>query len=178
MDGILSQFANLDSTTKWWLGIAVTLTVFYAVMRPSNRKKKDPLKKAMFTPGLASQRSVEREMSHLLVELSEMARQVTAQLDTRAMKLDLLIKEADERIAALAEAARQASSGNPGAGPAASLPRPAAPSGPAVDPRHVEIYELADLGLSPREIAMKLGRPHGEVELILALRERSTELAH
>ena len=37
---------------------------------------------------LASQCAVERDMSHLLVEMSEMARQITAQLDTRAAKFE------------------------------------------------------------------------------------------
>ena len=37
-------------------------------------------------------------MNNLLVELSEMARQVTAQLDTRTLKLETLLKEADEKI--------------------------------------------------------------------------------
>jgi len=38
---------------------------------------------------------VERQMQSLLVELSEMSRQISAQLDTRSAKLELLIKEAD-----------------------------------------------------------------------------------
>ena len=46
-------------------------------------------------------------MGNLLVELSEMARQVTAQLDTRTLKLETLLKDADQRIAALKEANRQ-----------------------------------------------------------------------
>ncbi len=41
---------------------------------------------------------------------------------------------------------------------------------PALDPRHAEIYVLADQGRSSREIAHQLRRPDGEVELILALR--------
>ena len=43
-------------------------------------------------------------MESLLVELSEMARQISAQLDTRSQKLEILIREADEKIAALADA--------------------------------------------------------------------------
>ena len=38
------------------------------------------------------------------------------------------------------------------------------------DPRHGEIYALADQGRSSKEIARQLNRPNGEVELILALR--------
>jgi DNA-binding NarL/FixJ family response regulator len=39
-----------------------------------------------------------------------------------------------------------------------------------MDPRHAQVYDLADEGLSPPEIARQLGRPSGEIELILALR--------
>ena len=39
-----------------------------------------------------------------------------------------------------------------------------------MDPRHAQVYDLADEGLSAPEIARQLGRPSGEIELILALR--------
>ncbi len=42
---------------------------------------------------------------------------------------------------------------------------------PQIDPRHAEIYAWADQGRTPREIASQLGRPSGEIELILALRQ-------
>ena len=38
------------------------------------------------------------------------------------------------------------------------------------DPQHVDVYSLADQGKSARQIADTLGRPSGEIELILALR--------
>jgi DNA-binding NarL/FixJ family response regulator len=41
-----------------------------------------------------------------------------------------------------------------------------------IDPRHVEVYRLADQGQSPHQIAQRLNRPSGEIELILALRAR------
>src|SRR5438552_16280851 len=52
-----------------WIVYAVgALTIVYVVMRPSFRKK-DPLANSGPKLGLAQQRSVEREMSNLLVEL-------------------------------------------------------------------------------------------------------------
>lgn len=185
MDGELLNL-SLDGPTRWLLVIAVGLTIFYAVMRPMRKKKKDPLTRAGLRPGLSGQRAVERDMTNLLVELSEMARQVTAQLDTRTLKLEMLLKDADERIAALQEANRQppASNGNGhgngngtsnsngnGNGSAHETPAPPPPA-PVVDPRHLPVYELADQDLSAAQIAFKLGRPRGEIELILALRER------
>ena len=187
-----------DDPAKQWLAIGAALfLIAYFVLRPMARRKQDPLSRMTNPPGgsMAKQRSVEREMSNLLVELSEMARQVTAQLDTRATKLELLMKEADERI----EALRQLQSSLPAgaSAPAPPSPTPATlrqsaaerdalmqpldtpPVTPppsqraesAVDPRYAEIYALADQGRSPGDIASRLGRPSGEIELILALRQ-------
>jgi hypothetical protein len=178
-------------------------TIAYAVIRPM-LKKRDPLAKAPST-SLASQRSVEREMSNLLVELSEMTRQLSAQLDTRSAKLEELMRQADKKIAEL----RAAGLVSPAAGPSA-LPSPpiaangafptladpslaglgltaadalAVPSRSAtlpdlanrsqIDPSHAEIYAFVDQGLSLQEIAHRLGRPAGEVQLIVNLRGRS-----
>ena len=43
----------------------------------------------------------------------------------------------------------------------------------AASARHAEIYALADAGQDATEIAARLGRPSGEVALILALRTKS-----
>ncbi len=156
--------AAVDESTRWMLITVAALTLIYAVIRPRLRKK-DPLDEPPRFSSLAQQRGVEREMSNLLVELSEMSRQISAQLDTRAAKLDLLIREADEKIAAL-----KGLSG----GSAVESPRPPAmrlvQPPVEVDRRDAEIYALADRGQPASEIARQLNRPAGEVELILALR--------
>lgn len=185
-----------DDPAKKWLAIGGALfLIAYFVLRPMARRK-DPLSRMGEGSGggggsMARQRSVEREMSNLLVELSEMARQVTAQLDTRATKLELLMKEADEKIEALQRLQGSAPAPPPSSIGASSpslrhshaerdalmQPLDASPAAtpalaePAVDPRHAEIYALADEGRSPRDIATRLGRPSGEIELILALRQ-------
>lgn len=191
---VLSQLTLPDDGSKWILIGGGMLIITYLVIRPMGKRKKDPLDAGSASssgskPGLSQQRSVEREMSNLLVELSEMARQITAQLDTRATKLELLIKEADEKLAAL----RAATDGTaPGARPgratapdddavapallsASLLPVAPPPSSDRIDPRHEQIYALADRGLGPRDIARDLGRPTGEIELILALRPQATQ---
>jgi hypothetical protein len=177
-----------------WIAVAVGgMIVLYLLMRP--RKKKDPLAGGPPTFSLARQRGVEEQMNSLLVELSEMARQVSAQLDTRAAKLELLIKEADERLAALREAtggetlepsippvspvsdngsaAQTASSREIDSAEEAALSamRPTRVDGSA-DPRYADVYALSDEGRSAQEIARLLSRPAGEVELILALRPK------
>jgi hypothetical protein len=152
------------------LVVAVGLTIFYAVMRPM-KKKKDPLEKSPSKFGLASQRAVEQDMNNLLVELSKMARQLTAQLDTRAIKLEMLIKQADERLAALKQLNNGAAGGMPPTNGNGS-PEPTSPESPGVDERHLEVYALADERLSAQQIANKLTRPRGEIDLILALRRK------
>lgn len=156
-----------DPVTKWMVICAVVLTLIYAVFRSGFRKKSDPLEHAS-GGRLSQQRAIEREMSNVLVELSEMARQITAQLDSRSAKLEVLIEEADRRIAKLNEAAADSPAGAC-AGQAASVAgEPVAP----VEARYQMIYDLADQALSVQQIARQLGRPRGEIELILALREK------
>jgi hypothetical protein len=159
---------TIDPTTRWLALGAAALTIAYAVFRPMMRRK-DPLaKRPASSNSLAGQRAVERDMSNLLVELSEMARQITAQIDTRAGKLEALIREADEKIAALRAVAPPAAASPftiPPATAAPTLDREVPPN-----PEHADVYALADDGKSPRDIAAQLGRPDGEIELILALR--------
>ena len=163
----LLQIPSIDPTTRWLMIGAAVLTIAYAIFRPMTRKK-DPLAKRPAAGSLAGQRTVEHDMSNLLVELSAMARQITAQIDTRAAKLELLIKDADEKIAALRTATPPATA-SPYVMPSMMLQKHEVREEPA-DSAHAEVYALADQGRSSREIATQLGRPDGEVELILALR--------
>lgn len=178
---LLALDAPSDSTKWVMIGLGAFVLLYLAVLRPMMRGKKDPLTAPRGGSGggigsLSSQRAVERDMQNLLVEYEQMIRNMTAGLDTRAAKLELLIREADEKLAALKAAT--ASGAGTGAttetlstqsarrdAPAAPVPAP-----PGPDPRHVEIYDLSDQGLSAKDVARKLGRPSGEVELILALR--------
>jgi hypothetical protein len=171
---------SLTRDQQGWVALAVAmLCIGYLLFRPK-LKKKDPLEKAPFS-GLSQQRSVERQMQNLLVELSDMARQMNAQIDTRAAKLEQLIKQADQRIASLRQAQGEPveTPAAPASAPEAEAPKPVLPldepnepTEPDADPRHAEIYSLADQGRDARQIASQLNRPSGEVELILALRPR------
>lgn len=207
MTPILAEF---DKTTQWLLVIAGVLTILYALFRGSLKRKKDPLDKPGPRFSLSQQRAVERDVNGLLVEMLEMARQITAQLDTRSTRLQLLIEEADRKMAQLKAMlppsvagvadpgprvgqASSLSADETGGTPVLRLP-PASPSPAAEEPRsaaepperdepmrvpaverqisqmHREVYDLADTGRSAHAIAQELGRPVGEIELILALR--------
>ena len=175
MDAILLE-SLLDPEKRQWIALAIGMVaVTYLMFRPRWRKK-DPLEKPPAYSSLSSQRAVERQMQSLLVELSEMSRQISAQLDTRSAKLELLIKNADEKIAQLKRLSHEplAFSGGSNDSTAHEQTKSLAEAEITMpDPRHADIYTLADQGRSAGQIADTLGRPSGEIELILALRPRT-----
>ena len=102
-------------------------------------------------------------------ELVETAQRLGAQLDNKARRLETLIEEADQRIAALS-----GSPVTPSTPPAATKPAPppaAAPAEPHPDPLTKAVYAQADAGRTSIEIARELDEQVGKVDLILALRE-------
>jgi hypothetical protein len=162
--------ATNSSASLWAFILMLMLAIAYTMMRPIFRRK-DPLDKPPAYARLSQQRSAEKQMQNVLVELSDMARQISAQLDTRAAKLEALIKEADEKLAALKLAARgEPGAAAPGAPGRANEERLVPEPANVVDAAHALVYALADQGRSAREIAQELNRPSGEIELILALR--------
>ncbi len=100
-----------------------------------------------------------------VAELHDTARHLSAQLDNKARRLEKLIEDADQRIAALGSSAAVTP-------PATGTTAAPAPSNgeQRTDPLTEEIYELADAGRTPVEIAQHLDEQVGKVELILALR--------
>jgi hypothetical protein len=163
--------STIDPHMMWLMVGFAGVTILYAVLRGS-RGKKDPLARGPSSASLARQRNVERQMESLLVELSEMARQITAQLDTRSAKLEALINEADEKISVLRQGGHGGQGGQtPPQAMTGSAPPPQWTTA-SIDPQHEAVYALADQGKATAEIARQLNRPNGEIELILALRAR------
>ena len=112
-------------------------------------------------------------------ELLDGARQMAAKLDNKAARLEVLIRQADERIAQMSQLPPAVENNQPGS-PLTSDVRPAfppmqaAPRDPAVslDPLTQSVYELADSGCQSIQIAQELDEQVGKVELILSLRDR------
>jgi DNA-binding NarL/FixJ family response regulator len=121
--------------------------------------------------------TVERDIQQLLTELAQMASNITHELDARTATLKTLLKEADEKIAVLRATSNSRSQVGTerSAVPDPAPPDPVISSSSAPDPRYIDVYTLADQGQSSQQIAQHLGRPSGEVELILALRSPSRE---
>lgn len=117
----------------------------------------------------------------LMKDVRELTRLCAQQLDSRAERIEKLLEQADERIGRL-----ESSSGPRRESPLVET-KPAVPSRAArpasrldisgrsptespQDPLARQVYELADQGRSPVEIAGSLEEHVGKVELILALR--------
>jgi hypothetical protein len=130
-----------------------------------------------------------RQIEQWEVRMHEVARELSARLDSKIMAVELLVREAQEQIARWERL--QATAGQSATPPVASGPSEAAPAAhsgtqaaalarssqqrPHVlarphSRRHQEVYALSDAGQSSAQIAAQLGSPIGEVELILGLR--------
>ena len=111
------------------------------------------------------------------VQMHELARDLSARLDSKMGVLQHLIRDADRAAARLEAALGAAGQSPPGTQAERLLPaqtRVASDAAPtAAEPgRYDEIYLLADYGHPPAEIAQRLKLPIGEIELILSLRAR------
>lgn len=112
-------------------------------------------------------RGMRGDLEDLMVEIEQLAKRFGAQLDAKAVQLEKLIADADEKIARLKDLPAQASAPAPAGATPKSRPLP-----PAVpdDPLARSVYELADQGVDPPDIAQRLNEHLGKVELIMALR--------
>jgi len=118
--------------------------------------------------GDGGHRRLQQSMQALLLELEGLSREINSQVDTRLRALNLLIQEADEKIAEL----RRLQGLSEGQGPTSRpMPPPRQEPHPeATSERYAKVYSLAEKGHSVVEIATEMEMMTGEVELILALR--------
>jgi hypothetical protein len=148
---------------------------------------------------LRDEQAVMRDMEELMVQLEEVSRRIQAQLDTKFVKLETVIRDADTRIERLERLVRESDGrptldvtvgdkaedeGKPGPSPtlrwakdgarADEPPLNATGDGADNDLTRRRIFELADAGKSPVDIAQETGQTTGEVELILALRKAAS----
>jgi IS30 family transposase len=167
-----------------YLGVIALLVLVTTSMRRRSRQSKDyaPDAARQRMEELKAQRGVKSDMEQLLGEIQQLSRKISAEIDTKFAKLEASIADADRRIRTLQQLTQTAEGkrtvdvivgddGDAAATPASSSDEPRTTS--AAD-RHVRVYELADTGKSLVEIAQTLGRPPGEIELILALRSKAS----
>ena len=153
-------------------------------------------------------RDIYDNINELMARLADLSRQVNGQLDTRMAKLEKLLADADGKIEKLgemgggdageaagggraesaaeyarnlAEEVRQVSepvrgaSGSKADGVGSGSASEQVDGGAAA---RQAVLELAQEGLTSRAIAQRLGRPVGEVELILSLAKKKADKKH
>lgn len=185
---------------------AVAVVVLTIIMRSTGKRVQASIKSNDASARdryqeLAQKSNMTRDVGEVMLELDKLARQVTGQMDTRFVKLEIAIRDADKRIAMLTKLLQNNNSQNQPSrdqtvldhstqdqaalehpsiditleseNPYGSMEPTALPvSKPSAgDVRHQPIYSLFDSGLSSDAIAQKVGQTTGEVELILALRK-------
>lgn len=112
----------------------------------------------------------------LVSDLEELADQLCARMDERAERLESLLARADETLSRLERAEKRPARED--APPplievvrAPGRTRTPASAEASADPVSRRVYELADSGRDPLDIARSLDEQVGKVQLILALRE-------
>lgn len=169
----------LAMSTSQIVMLALAVAGLTILMLSTHRKMRDRRQQPRST---ARQRYAELErgtkakrgIEEVMLELDQLSRQVHGRLDTKFAKLEAVIRDADRRIAQLSRLLRAASNG-----PACDItldredPHEPPPDSNVEqeDRPHAAIYRLADAGLSVREIAEEVGKPAGEIDLVLALRK-------
>lgn len=116
-----------------------------------------------------------RETAALAIDLEEIARRITAEVDTRFLKLETVIRHADERIEHLEELLRS-DAGNSTREWTVDDQSTHPDSGEHSDSQ-AKVIALFDAGLSGSDIARRLKLPPAEVELILSMSRARTALA-
>jgi hypothetical protein len=189
-----------------FLVIFVVVTAFVLMLR-TQRQLRQPSKSAKpampsntrvdkaCRPG-ALEMKVQHQVEHWEVRMHDLARELSAQLDSKMSALEHLIQDAERQIVRLDERIGRKPEASLEPGPvadrSASLPTPhittqaaalassslagqsawqASPR-PTKERRFDEVYALADAGHAPAVIASRVGSPVGEIELILSLRKR------
>ena len=122
-------------------------------------------------------RGLRGDLERVMVEVEQLAKRFGAQLDTKSIRLEKLIEQADARIA---ELERLEAPNGTASGESASVSTDTVTAGTESDtiPEAEQdsetaraVYRMADAGNDPIEIAKVLGEHVGKIELILALRE-------
>lgn len=173
--------AQLPAPSPWqwlWIGGLALLLGSAALVARRRRAPEGSLTRRLENEAREARdqlSEIEQDMARLLGELDSLSRRLHEQLDGKYAEVQQAIREADHRISALRILI---SASRPGeTGYAAQSPSAARETSMPDDARTRRIYELADQGLLPAEIARRLEEAAGEVELILNLRSAAQRSA-
>ena len=157
------------------IGLTILMRSTFARARNSSRKPLESVKERY--NNLSSQREARDDVQHVMIELDRLARQIHGRIDTKFAKLEAVIRHADARIDELSRLLRTAQ----GKETVDTTVTCTQPRETVVTParagrsQNATIYELADGRIAADEIARRVGKTTGEIELILALRRTKAE---
>ncbi len=113
--------------------------------------------------------STEEQQLHR--DMTELTERLVHQLDVRTARMEKMLEQADERIATLEKLLVAKPQPTVEVKPRHSAPMASLDT--SAGNSHRDVYALADEGLTPVQIAQRLSKPTGQVELILNLRRVS-----
>lgn len=174
-------FADGPMTTAFLAALAVTAGILLLKVRRRPASPESLAARNLRPHGAEPLRgpAAPGEYTRWEVQMHETARDLVGRLDTKIALVERLVLEAEQAAGRL-ESLLARVDAMPGNGHGASWQNasPAAATAPLEPPTDVagrsfdEIYALSDAGLNHEAIAQQVGTPVGEVELVLALRER------
>ncbi|WP_428387165.1 hypothetical protein [Mucisphaera sp.] len=166
------------------VGILFIIMSLYSFSR--RRQKQGPAVSARDQlEGLKERKRLRDDLGTLMLEVEELTRRFSAQIDAKTLRLERMIQEAEIRIDQLQRLEKQL--GQPpanlslaetdqeatGVQASAATASESGPSASGETPMQTltrSVHELADDGLDARQIAEKLDEHLGKIELILNLR--------
>lgn len=172
----IGLFAGVSANQLAMLGGAIVLLTFVMIstrrrLRESRALTGRPARERY--ADMENREVVRRDVDQVMLELDSLARQVHARIDTRLARLEALIRDADRRIDVLSKQPRAVKQ-SPAADRSSSERVGSAivkSAAPMEDDRFRAVYRLADRGMEASQIAERVDRPEGEIELILGLRK-------
>lgn len=164
---------------KAFLPVAGILFIILGLFSMRSKRQRKPVKPAREQlEELRQRKEVRNDLSRVMVEVEELTRRFSAQIDAKTIKLEHMIQEAEVRIDQLrqleqrletASLPRTDTPPHPTPSPEPASPPPT-PTGSSMGDLRESVHKLADQGLEPADIAEKLDEHLGKIELILALR--------
>ncbi len=178
MPFLIATSALVGASNSQWLlmGIIVAATALSLISLRRKRAEGGPSPRTYvreLNARIKEEGAVKTDLTELMVQLQQVAREINAQLDTKFMKLERSISDADDRIARLQRTIR-AADGEPMLDVTVSddpAGQTIAPPRTSLSARRQQIFSLADTGESVVSIVAQMGVSVGEVDLILKLRK-------
>jgi len=155
--------------------ILVTWMMLRSYYRKTSKPRQTSKEKARdMVSQVSEQHAMKDDFQELLVDLQELSREISAQIETKFAKLEESIRCADQRIDKLQKLSG-ASLNIDALVDDSHVPAPEdhKVSAAEQDPLRRRIYELSDSGCDAVQIAQDMQHSVGEIELILSLRNAS-----